>query len=104
MAKLNLIDIEEAPQPDKLTSKVREARRMYENYIVEVTQTGKVGVLEMEEGERIGSIRMALSHASRRTGTPIQMWAADNHLYFAPTGDEPKVRSVKNGNGASSNN
>ncbi len=80
MPTLNIV--ETAPQLNKLNSQQQEERRKYEEFITKVSTAGKIGDLKMSDGDRIPSVRMALSHASRRVGQPIQMWAVEDHLYF----------------------
>lgn len=85
MPKLELV--EAAPAPSKVSQEVLQERRMYEEYIVKVAEKGKIGKLDLDDDEPIAGVRMRLSHASRRLGRPIDMWAVENTIYFRPHDD-----------------
>ena len=84
MPLMEVLTPDQVPAPDraKLPPEVAKERQAFEDYIAKVKGTGKVGHLVPEEDERVGSIRMKLSHASRRLQVPLITWGVNGSVYF----------------------
>ena len=83
MPTLDILATEVAPVPSKGTNAEQEARSAYEGFIWRINEMDdKVGKLTLEGGERLGSVRMRLSHAARRLNKGLEVWQANGNLYF----------------------
>lgn len=82
----------EVPAPSKSPKAVQEAQRQYENFIREVGDN--VGELELQPEEQARSVKVRLRRAGTRLGTDLDIWDANERVYFkkkARRGRPPKA-------------
>lgn len=56
---------------------------MYEGFIREVN-SGQVGELELAAGDQIRSVKVRLRRAASRLGVDLEIWDANQRVYFKP--------------------
>jgi hypothetical protein len=91
MPTLSVRKSSEAPPPSRVTKAVRERQLQYENFVKGIGDN--VGELEMAEGDKVRSVKVSLRRAATRTGIAIDMWDANDRVYFkraAPKRGRPK--------------
>src|SRR5688572_24159125 len=71
----------QVPQPSRVSRAVREQQELYEGFIKQIGDN--VGELEPASGEQIRALKVRLRRASTRLGTQIEIWDANNRVYFA---------------------
>ena len=84
MAEFTTIDIDKAPRPAQ-SRNPRLAERMieFDSYIMQVK--GKnVGRLTPSAGESPRGVALRVSRAAKRNGRSVQVWVADDIVYFKP--------------------
>ncbi len=71
----------QVPQPSRVSRAVREQQELYEGFIKQIGEN--VGELEPSSGEQIRALKVRLRRASTRLGVQIEIWDANNRVYFA---------------------
>jgi hypothetical protein len=72
---------------------VQEQQRMYEGFIREVG-SGDVGELELSPGDQIRSVKVRLRRAASRLGVEVEIWDANQRVYFRPATRRGRRRQV----------
>ena len=71
----------QVPQPSRVSRAVREQQELYEGFIKQIGEN--VGELEPSGGEQIRALKVRLRRASTRLGVQIEIWDANNRVFFA---------------------
>ena len=84
--------IEEAKAPKApTTSRVNtEAQAMYDA-MIKGTPEGQVGVIELDAGEKVRSVKVFLSRAANRVNRSVNQWDANGKIYFKVVAKKPVV-------------
>ena len=80
MPKLEIRRPSEVPVPSRSPRAVQEQQRLYEGFIRGID--GNVGELEPSADENLRSIKVRLRRAATRLGMPVDIWDADDKVYF----------------------
>ena len=80
MPNLSLRKPEEVPQPSRAPRALQEQRRLYEDFVRQVG--ADVGELQLGDDENLRSVKVSLRRAATRLGSQIEVWDADNKVYF----------------------
>ena len=81
MPVLRLRKPNEAPLPSRSSRAVREQQQKYDDFVRRV-ESGEVGELELEPAENVRSVKVRLRRASSRLGLDVDIWDANNRVYF----------------------
>ena len=84
---------EEVPAPTRASRAIREQQSLYEGFIRSVD--GNVGELELSDDEQLRSTKVRLRRAATRLGVELEIWDADNRVYFR-RGQRKRGRPRKN--------
>ena len=71
----------QVPQPSRVSRAVREQQELYEGFIKQIGDD--VGELNPGAGEQIRALKVRLRRASTRLGVQIEIWDANDKVYFA---------------------
>lgn len=85
---------DEVPPPSRVSRAVQEQQRLYETFIREVASSS-VGELELSPDENVRSVKVRLRRAASRLGSPLEIWDANNRVYFRPEGQRRRGRPRK---------
>ena len=80
MPNLSLRKPEEVPQPSRAPRAMQEQQRLYEGFIRQVGD--QVAELQLSDGENVRSVKTRLRRAATRVGSQVEIWDADNKVYF----------------------
>ena len=81
MPRLSLRKATEVPTPSRASRAVQEHQRMYEDFVRQV-EAGNAGELELQPGETMRGVKVRLRRAATRVGVELQIWDANNKVYF----------------------
>jgi hypothetical protein len=68
----------QVPQPSRVSRAVREQQELYEGFIKQIGDD--VGELDPAAGEQVRALKV---RASTRLGVQIEIWDANDKVYFA---------------------
>ena len=71
---------DEVPAPSHTSRAVLTQQRLYDGFIQALD--GNVGELEPSEGETLQTIKLRVRQASMRLALELEIWEADDKLYF----------------------
>ena len=80
MPTLNVRNLNEVPAPSRGSKAVREEQQRYEGFIQAIN--GDVGELELALDENVRSVKVRLRRAASRLGKDLDIWDADDNVYF----------------------
>ena len=93
MPKLSLRKPDEVPSPIRASRAVQEHQRLYEGFIRDINTD--VGELELTPDENLRSVKVRLRRAASRFGTPVDIWDANDRVYFRREGQKRRGRPRK---------
>ncbi len=80
MPKLAVRKQDEVPAPNRSPRVVREQQQAYEGFIRQLD--GNVGELELAPSENIRGVKVSLRRAGTRLGSALEIWDANDRVYF----------------------
>lgn len=82
----------EVPSPTRVSRAVRERQQLYEDFIK--SAGNDVGELELGPDDDIRSTKVRLTRAASRLGVAVQIWDANDRVYFTKTVKRGRPKKV----------
>ena len=82
----------EVPSPVRISRAVREKQLVYEDFIKSAGTD--VGELELGPDDDIRSTKVRLTRAASRLGLAVQIWDANDRVYFTKTVKRGRPKKV----------
>ena len=93
MPTLNVRNVSEVPPASRGSKAVREEQRRYEEFVQAIN--GDVGELELSDDENARSVKVRLRRAGTRLGKDLEIWDANNRVYFKAATKRGRPRKAK---------
>jgi hypothetical protein len=93
MPTLTVKKPDQVPQNSRVSKAVRERQLAYDAFIKEVTED--VGELKLDPTETVRSVKVSLRRAATRQGISVEIWDAQNSVYFRRESRRGRPRKAK---------